>query len=253
MMTLLTPEDYAQELLVYCNILNDIPIEPMHICEKLHLEVQYKPFESIEGVLVNRDCQTKIGIRPNHTYPARTKLTLAHELGHLILPHHTKYMYQCTSEDISSYRPNNVIENEANDFAAELLMPEELIKNDMIMVQPGLQCIQHISNRYGTSLTASAIKYAKSVNFPMAIVQTKVGGSIDWAYSVNNFKYVERGLVHYSTVAHNYFFHNQELNGTPQLVNSTAWHPCDHGHKLIEETVSFPNLHTTLSILTIPE
>ena len=78
--------------------------------------------ERISGLLVvckeeNREFAT-IGFNPNHPF-CRQRFTIAHEIGHLLLGH------TCTSRDDGTYN-----EREANAFAAELLVPTSLLKQD---------------------------------------------------------------------------------------------------------------------------
>lgn len=69
---------------------------------------------------------------------SRQRFTLAHELGHIFLKHHTKYKY------LNSY----VKEKSANAFAGELLMPRE------IMYKTAKFPANYISGLYGVSCAA---------------------------------------------------------------------------------------------------
>lgn len=68
---------------------------------------------------------------------ARKRLTLAHELGHLVL--HNEY----ADEDM---------ESQANEFAAEFLMPEHVIKPELIAIKPAkLRAMKRV---WGVSMQA---------------------------------------------------------------------------------------------------
>ncbi len=69
---------------------------------------------------------------------SRQRFTLAHELGHIFLKHHTKY----------KYLNNYVKEKSANAFAGELLMPRE------IMYKTAKFPANYISGLYGVSCAA---------------------------------------------------------------------------------------------------
>lgn len=56
-----------------------------------------------------------------------TRFTAAHELGHILLKHKQRKWTEY-SADVNSSNPNKPIEEEANAFAAGLLMPEYLVK-----------------------------------------------------------------------------------------------------------------------------
>lgn len=69
---------------------------------------------------------------------SRQRFTLAHELGHIFLQHHTKYKY------LSDY----VKEKSADAFAGELLMPRE------IMYKTAKFPANYVLNLYGVSYSA---------------------------------------------------------------------------------------------------
>jgi len=60
----------------------------------------------------------------NSQHPHRQRFTVAHEIGHLLLGHTGKNFVL----ELNSKKPEEV---EANQFAAELLMPLEMIKSDL--------------------------------------------------------------------------------------------------------------------------
>ena len=100
----------------------DIPISLYKIIEYLkpehELEVVRFPLESVDGILVVVEDQPTIGFNPSMAW-VRRRFTIAHEIGHLLLGH------TCTDPDL-----DNDPEAEANQFAAELLMPLALLKID---------------------------------------------------------------------------------------------------------------------------
>src|SRR5262245_5154712 len=69
--------------------------------------------------------------------PGRLRFTLAHEFGHLALRHHNR-RFGDLSRDLTRFRdpeglawdPGDPIEVEANQFAAELLMPAAMFRRD---------------------------------------------------------------------------------------------------------------------------
>jgi len=78
---------------------------------------------------------------------ARRRFTLAHELGHFclhILPSKKDGMFVDTEENLSRNAYWDIRELQANKFAANLLMPVWLIKEE------GLKVIEEFQNKYGT-------------------------------------------------------------------------------------------------------
>jgi Zn-dependent peptidase ImmA (M78 family) len=70
--------------------------------------------------------QNEIIINSDKPY-FHTRFTAAHELGHILLNHKQRKWTEY-SANINTSNPNKKIEEEANAFAAGLLMPEYLIK-----------------------------------------------------------------------------------------------------------------------------
>ncbi|OGY55393.1 MAG: hypothetical protein A2951_00970 [Candidatus Buchananbacteria bacterium RIFCSPLOWO2_01_FULL_56_15] len=73
--------------------------------------------EKISGMLIMVNKNATIGYN-NEQHWHRRRFTIGHELGHLLMGH-------VCNNDPSDHR-----EQEANEFAAELLMPLALLKND---------------------------------------------------------------------------------------------------------------------------
>lgn len=66
--------------------------------------------------------------------------------GHLQIKSHDEEMYRCWVSDIQRYRGVKLIENEANDFASELLLPEADIQSIVKKRQvprPGLLTLKY--------------------------------------------------------------------------------------------------------------
>ena len=82
--------------------------------------------------------------------PTRQHFTIAHELGHYVLKHNPVYS-GAEPEEITD--PRDINEREANIFAAELLMPEEWVREDWMIIRDarkmaGLYCVSDESMWY---------------------------------------------------------------------------------------------------------
>jgi IrrE N-terminal-like domain len=101
-----------------------------------------------------------IGINSLH-HPNRRRFTLAHELAHVVL--HPAELKKAVHVDKGSLRRNRVsaagtdmLEIEANAFAAELLMPEELLSAvlDEKLDLEDPQVLEALANKFRVSMTA---------------------------------------------------------------------------------------------------
>lgn len=93
------------------------------------------PFDGVDGVSLNLKARN----RPPHVIvnsqspPSRQRFTMAHELGHILIPWHIGSVLIDQVAPVSSRRSNYFtsyswsMETEANSFAAELLMPHSWI------------------------------------------------------------------------------------------------------------------------------
>jgi len=111
------------------------------VAQHLNLRTAGTGFEDdISGILVAEKNRAAIGYNAMHA-PVRQRFTIAHEIGHYVLhvlnvktPPHSRlfvdrYVVYRRGED--SATGNDQEEVEANTFAAALLMPERLVREDI--------------------------------------------------------------------------------------------------------------------------
>lgn len=108
------------------------PVDPELIAEFLGFAVLEYPFpDTTSGLTFIEDGVKTIGVNQNHA-PTRRRFSIAHELGHY-LSGHESYDSGGTHVDTrpSYLDPQHRQEIEANEFAAELLMPTDWLKQDV--------------------------------------------------------------------------------------------------------------------------
>lgn len=79
--------------------------------------------DSISGIQITKGEEAIIGYNKSQ-HPHRQRFTIAHEIGHFLLGHTQKNFIL----DFDSRKPEEI---EANQFAAELLIPLEMLKKDL--------------------------------------------------------------------------------------------------------------------------
>jgi len=124
----------AIELLENLKI-NKLPINVNKIADSLGIEVVYKDLpDEVSGILYPQNIQDSrytVVINNSH-HLNRQRFSIAHELGHFYLNHSTEIHVdkQTFFRDNRSSIAIDPIEIEANTFAAEILMPEEIISEE---------------------------------------------------------------------------------------------------------------------------
>lgn len=153
---------------------NTFPRNMVDICNKLGIRVQesFNLDKDISGLIYKEYGQYIILINGNHA-PTRQNFTIAHELGHFF-KHKEKldneseivsYIKSKSMECPAIPRGNtmlqdkdyNKIEREANNFAAEILMPE----TEFIEQCCKSNSIEEVANYFGVSVAAASVQANK--------------------------------------------------------------------------------------------
>lgn len=149
------------------------------------IEQRHFPFDA-DGVTVGIGGDKTPLILINSSPPiTRKKFTLAHELGHIIIPWHTGTI-------VSHINPDGVnveyreMESEANQFAAELLIPKSWLLN----LQKGFTSVEHFINKIvqesGASRDAVFIKFFNVIEIPIICVELDMSGDLIKSYRTGN-------------------------------------------------------------------
>jgi Zn-dependent peptidase ImmA (M78 family) len=131
-----SPEKEAQKLLKDLGITGP-PVRVEKIATKLKARLAFEPFEGkddISGILYRDGKRAVIGVNSSHS-GVRQRFTIAHEIGHLVLHEGELFVDQAVRVNFRDKRSSlaeDRREIEANRFAAELLMPQEMIKREVV-------------------------------------------------------------------------------------------------------------------------
>lgn len=129
-----------------------VPIEK--VAELFFIKiVPYPNFpDNISGTIVDQKGFMIIGVNSNHPI-VRQRFTIAHELGHFLLGHE---LGEKIIDDVFD-RPTDK-EKDANEFAAQLLMPIDFVKQDVAKKMN----IPDLARRYEVSEQAVSIRLLKT-------------------------------------------------------------------------------------------
>jgi Zn-dependent peptidase ImmA (M78 family) len=120
-------------------------------------------------------------IRVKATIPenGRKRFAVAHELGHWVLHESLSQIVACTSDDMLEQYKASVPEIEANYFASALSMPEFLFRPKIRGTRHSIDLIKALADEFGTSLTATFIRYVELADDYCAVVSSE-GGRVRW-------------------------------------------------------------------------
>jgi hypothetical protein len=178
----------ANELLTTLGI-DTYPVYPDAIAAKLGFPVDDIPgfpphcfgaLSIVDGkfrILISDACPTD-GLR---------RFTLSHEIGHAAIDGHTdamRWVEQGSDTQIAfsegHYRSmKDPVEVEADHFASELLMPERWVRPVVDTLPAGMDAIRIIADRFQTSLSSAAVRYAQLSVAAVVVLLTR-GDSVEW-------------------------------------------------------------------------
>lgn len=111
----------------------------------------------------------------------RKKFTIAHELGHYFL-HGKEITFAClnVNEVFNRYKYIDYTEQQANEFASEILLPVEKLISDLPDYTMKFEDIEKIANKYKVSLTFASIKSIENSKTENEILLYYKDNSLKW-------------------------------------------------------------------------
>lgn len=135
-----------------------LPVDLCAIAERMGLELRLvEGFEGsgqIERLEPPRKALITINANESHV---RRRFTLAHEIGHYALGHLERFpsLPRDTPEEFSA-SSKSLVERQANDFAARLLMPESIVKH--LITEHDITRVEDLAREFGVSQVAMAYR-----------------------------------------------------------------------------------------------
>ncbi|MFZ3009943.1 MAG: ImmA/IrrE family metallo-endopeptidase [Candidatus Microsaccharimonas sp.] len=147
---------------------NEAPVNVIAIAEKLGFKVVPFSFPDTMSAVVRiyEDGEKVIGVNKDQT-PTRQRFSIAHELGHYLCGHESYSHDQIVIDPSKKYLdPGFQMEQEADEFAAELLMPSYLLSRDM--ESEGPLFVERLAKKYDVSEQALWIQILNVQSFASA-------------------------------------------------------------------------------------
>jgi hypothetical protein len=248
---------YAKALLAELEVTG--PADARSIAKQLQLEVNDLDVKGFDGALV-RAKGTPFGaiiVRDSIRESGRKNFTVAHEIGHFILPGHEDADLVCTSTEVGNWSGSTKgVEREANEFAAELLMPELVVRGIVGRSEPSLQLIQQIASSCQTSLSAAGWRFCYLTNHRCAIIWSAME-TVSWSKRSEEFRFGVSlsGVARQGTFAYDC---RAGLNtpDRPEPVAADLWLDSQNvaaGARIWEQSKALPSYSSVLTLLWIKE
>ena len=163
-----------------------LPVDPKAIAARARIELKsWKPNKpGISGFLMRQGESFGIGYSTAILNEGFNNFTISHELGHFFLDGHVEALLQIGTGihySDSGFVSNDLHEREADLFASELLMPAPFFKEALRKSGSGFPAIDRIADLAHTSLVATAIKFSKLTEDPLAVILSS-GDQIEWCF-----------------------------------------------------------------------
>ena len=152
------------------------------IASRLGMKIREVDSEGFDGALVRAPGHRGgvIAVKASLLDETRKRFVVAHEIGHFVLPGHGA-MEVCSANHLETWGltvPKT--ELEANEFAAELLLPTKHVRETLAQRFPDLSAVRRIASEYETSLTTTTRKFLRVTDHACAMVWS-TAGQIVWS------------------------------------------------------------------------
>lgn len=248
------PEDFARTLLTRLNVKQ--PADIADLARAVGIRVREVKSTGFDGALVRLSGRPRgiIAVRASIRELGRKRFTIAHEIGHYILPGHGAVGTFCSGDQIEKWGEDETNqEDAANRFASEFLLPSgqvgPLVKEKAVSIETA----KFVSNEFQTSLTAAALKCVEVTDDSCALV-VSVDGMVRHYRSSRLWRYIipVGSKLGPGTLAKQLL---NDLNKRQKsgVVNARAW-AMDYSMlpnaEVVEDSILLPRYNTVLSMLT---
>ena len=225
-------------------------------------KVEGADLEDFDGLLKAKKDRSKWLILYNSAVSSegRKRFTIAHEFGHYILHRHDQSQFACGGDDIETANGNERdIESEADKFASTLLMPFDDFRKQVDGQPISFDLLGHCAERYGVSLTATALRWTEIANQRAILVASRDDHML-WAKSnqaafksgayfatrKNTIELPQNALAHSTNL--------MDVSVQKQSTRAQIWFPREPASMpLTEMTMVAGQYDYTLTLLVMPD
>lgn len=194
------------------------------------VKIKNHEIAGIDGMLIKRTSGTwLIAYDADVKSPGRINFTLGHELGHYLLHRGMQVEFRCGQGEMLDYEgaASRKLESEANKFSSYLLMPIVDFRTQISGQKICLDLLRSCADRYGTSFTATALKWIEFTDEAAVLVVAR-DGFICWSYPSDSARKLGVSLRHGMAVPQASLDNLASLLDARNHVTRVAagvWHP----------------------------
>ena len=218
----------ARKVLDDCGILDeplDLEMEEIALSRGV-TDVQSVKIDGAQGRIMVDEEEAIISYDREITHEGKRRFVIAHELGHFELHRNLLDMVVHTDDEKSlcEWYSKGKHEQEANQFASELLMPSHLFIDRVKGKQFDFDLIKNTGSFFESSLTSTLLKYKVLGDFPIAIIFCN-NGIVEWSSFSEDFylQFIPKNMsVPIKSVAYD-FYNGEELPDEPEQIEAMDW------------------------------
>ena len=214
-----------------------------------------KNLRNSDGRLVMKNGKSIVTIDSKIEFPQRKRYVLAHELGHILLHANMNASFSDDDTTLEGFKKGPQ-EKEANDFAAELLMPEDSFRKACLGRRFNPELLVELSNSFNTSLTSTVYRFIDLGNHPLAAFYSKNGKVQYWKKSNDMYckiPDINKLTVPEESVAEEYYRHKRvyKINDIQEIEKSTWFElgKYEKNETMYEFCIITPRFNSVLSII----
>jgi len=229
------------------------------VAAALGLRLREVESTGFEGALVcGKDARKGVvAVKASIAECTRKRFTIAHEIGHYVIPSHRNLENVCTADDVESWDKRlNPAEIEANEFAAELLLPEKSMRRSLCLADPSLRGVSNVAEQFETSLTATTRRFIDLTDLPCVMVWSTNRKAV-WYHRSEAFPFylTLQDIPHDASFAGR-LFAGKSAPDDMSPVDPDCWldrHNASKVGLLLEQSIFFRNYNSVLTLLYVAD
>jgi len=193
------PRHLASSIMNKFGISEPQNVEVEDIAYALNIPIRYVGLNGCEGRIIHNEKHSIITVNSNNEFESRKRFTIAHEIGHFLMHRNDPINHNDDVSSLSWFNHKNKHkilnqEYEANEFAAELLLPTSKFISAINGKPFSPELIRSISDTYRVSRTSIIHRFIDCGHHPICVFYAKNNQVHYWRRS-EHFRYYIKDIT----------------------------------------------------------